>query len=151
MVFGEYKKKKKVNTNHLDSRLIFDGIIIDKVESMRYLGVIINEKISNSSHLTTRRNMTYNAINKIGFNLYDLKYNIKSILYKTHIRPVLLYGIEMHSLNATELKNLQILEASIIKRAMGLTKKAKTTDLMNAMSIDHKLYIRKHNIPRKHK
>ena len=74
---------------------------------MRYLGVIIDESLTNKNHLDSRRNMIYNALNKIGklgFNILDMKYNIKVILYKTFIRAVLCYGTETHSLNMTELK-----------------------------------------------
>ena len=122
MIFGN--NNKKICSNEP----IFDGIRIKKVKKMKYLGVVINEKNNNKEHLINRKNMTYSAIqklNSIGFNLNHLKYNIKSILYKTHIRPVLFYGMETHTLNATELKNLQILESSVIKREMGLTKKGK--------------------------
>ena len=139
MVFGEKKKDKKKQPNNSDANLIFDGTIIKRVKTMKYLGVIFDESLTNNKHLETRRTMTYSAItniNKVGFNIVDLKYNVKTILYKTHIRPVLLYGLENHSINQTELKKLQITEAGIIKRSMGLTKHAKTNDLMNAMSID---------------
>lgn len=139
MIFGQNKLEKMLDMQNQTSNPTFDGIRITRVESMRYLGVIIEDSMKNIKHLTTRRNMAYNAINKInkiGFNLPKISHYTKSILYKTHIRPVLMYGLETIALNKTQSKNLQILEASIIKRAMGLTKKAKTNDLLNAMLID---------------
>ena len=73
-------------------------------------------------------------INKLGFNENKLDNEVKTLIFKTYIRPILHYGLDNIVLNHSERRKLQVIESIIIKRALGLTKKAYT--LLLALNIE---------------
>lgn len=99
MIFGK-SKKQKVHPK-------FDGVELKQVKVMRYLGIMINEKLSNIDHHKSRRDFAIKSsykLNKIGYNTLTMKTCVKSSLYKCYTRPMLLYGIENTILRQTEKK-----------------------------------------------
>ena len=139
MVFGENKIEKITSLGKPLENPVFDKQTIQRVNSMRYLGAIIDENLSNKAHLKQRNQSLMNKlsqINKMGFNEINLDTDIKTLIFKTYLRPILHYGLENLVLNATEKKKLQIIESTLIKRSVGLTKKAQTDTLLIAMNIE---------------
>ncbi len=60
----------------------------------------------------------------------------KSILYKSHLRPLLFYGIDCLSLNIGEIKNLYSYEGNSLKLAHGLYTGIHSTELFLALGMD---------------
>ena len=57
-------------------------------------------------------------------------------MYKTYVRPVVLYGVETQSLNKEQTRELQVFESSIIKRLVGISKYCRSTLLIYASSLE---------------
>lgn len=132
MIFGSNKKELTIHPR-------FDGIEIKRVNQMRYLGFMLNDKLTNQDHLKTRRILSINAnnrLNKYGYYNNNMDPMLKSSLYKCYSRSVLLYGIENINLRKTELKKLQTIEATLIKRSLGLSNRTRNTNLLYALNIE---------------
>jgi hypothetical protein len=61
---------------------------------------------------------------------------IKTSLYKCYTRPVLFYGSENIIYRKNEIKKLQTMEATLVKRSLGLSSRTRTTKLLYAMEIE---------------
>jgi hypothetical protein len=59
----------------------------------------------------------------------------KAFLYTTYLRPFLLYGIENYNLNANETKSIKRAESNCLKKALKLSTRIKTTELLLALKI----------------
>jgi len=101
------------------------GVIVDSVSSLKYLGTYINESVLNKDHLEDRYKMVAMAVkelvDKSGFHSPNVSVEVKIQLYKSYVRPVLLYGMENLILGNGELDKLQTKEENIIKCALGLS------------------------------
>ncbi|RMZ93609.1 hypothetical protein BpHYR1_019450, partial [Brachionus plicatilis] len=52
----------------------------------------------------------------------------KSQLYKSYVRPVLLYGIENHALTKTFTNEIKRFEGNMVKRMMSIPTRCRTTN-----------------------
>jgi hypothetical protein len=122
------------------NKLIFTlaGETVPIVESIRYLGVYLNNKFTNETHLDTKIDELVNKVNKlnlIGFSSPALTPFTKAFLYTTYLRPFLHYGIENYNLNANETKSIKRAESNAFKIALKLSTRIKTTELFLALKI----------------
>ena len=96
MVFNDKCNQQKRINLKLESKPI------ERVKVMRYLGQQINENLTNVDHLNKRKQLAYSALLKLrvsGLISVNNHPNMKAQLYKTYIRPVLMYGCENLCLN----------------------------------------------------
>ena len=133
IVFGNKRQRnKKVS-------LMMNKKMIETHDKIKYLGVLINSKNTNEDHIQQRIRNTVkslNAIGALGINDKILKTKIKVQLYKTYCRPILSYGCEALKINQLDQRKLKTTEGTIIKRIMGLGKRARTTKLMHALDME---------------
>ncbi|RNA04005.1 hypothetical protein BpHYR1_001296 [Brachionus plicatilis] len=112
---------------------------VQRVKSAKYLGVLINEKISNSDHVNNRRTITLSAVNKLKRSVISSKLlspKIKVFCYKTYCRSTLHYGLEPIALNKKEMAALQTTESTIVKNLVGLGKRCKSSELLYASDLE---------------
>ena len=116
----------------------FDGVEIQRVKSVKYLGITINERMSNIDHLTKRKQGTMARLKDIEeiFGQNIILPHLKIFLYKAYARPILFYGLEAIKLNKTEINNIQTIESSIVKYQLGLRKQSKSSELLYALDIE---------------
>lgn len=133
LVFGQSKKDKKI-----EESLSMNHTLIERATSVKYLGIYLNEKMNNTTHLEKKRIATQIAMAKLKKSLINKSTDpeIKVQLYKTFCRPVLYYGLESLSLTVTEKKNLQKVESNILKSLFSLKRRSRTGDFLNAIRID---------------
>jgi hypothetical protein len=139
----ETKRNKRRNFSHHvnlnDINFKLDNVTIPIVKCIRYLGLYINNKLTNTDHLDNKINQLatkVNKINGIGFSSYSLKPLTKSFYHNTYIRPYLLYGIEHFIFNKGEMKRIQTAEANIIKTALNLSYSLANSELLLALKIE---------------
>ena len=75
------------------------------------MGVEINEDLRNNLHLEKKRTKSLAAfyiLKELGLTSDCISIKMKAQMYKTFIRPVLLYGLENLGLNKTEIDCVQI-------------------------------------------
>jgi hypothetical protein len=132
MVFNGEKKADDVHPK-------FYGTVLKRVKSMRYFGLILNEKLTNGDHINSRKQQAIIAnirLNKYWYCNKKMKPTLKSVLYKCFTRSVLLYGMENLKLRQKEIKTIQTQEAKLIKRSLQLAKRTHNTNLLYALDLD---------------
>jgi hypothetical protein len=150
MIVEDFCKEQKITINGSKSQLIkFNGnkepayITINEtrilnVPQIKYLGVIIDEKVKVNAHLEDRKAKATNAMYIISqWGAYKDTQNVKMRmqLYKTYVRPVLLYGLELFNME-TQLDKITRFEALLIKRLLGINKYTHTKQLLSALPME---------------
>lgn len=108
----------------LDVTVRIDGHVFRKVEHFKYLGVIISDKNSEEREIVNRINLANKcmyACNKF-MTSKILSHQTKIKIYKTVIRPILMYGSETWILNKKEEKKLVVFENKVLRKIFGPTK-----------------------------
>jgi hypothetical protein len=117
-----------------------NGINIDRVSEMRYLGLELNDLNRNNSHIKKRKAMSYACLSKIFANNIYCKFETSPRqivqLYRTYIRPILFYGNENFDFNLTERNKLVTIDGNIMKNMLGVPVQCHTTDLQIACGMD---------------
>ena len=117
---------------------MLNGLVVPEVEHFRYLGIMFNNKLSNETHLEKRRQATFavlNRIKKLGFDAGNMHPKLLGNMFKTYVRPVLMYGCETLDLNKSEIEKISKCEGTALKRMLGLKKRCYTRHLFNAVQI----------------
>ena len=92
-----------------------------------------------TAHLTTRKRATMARMSEmrtLGINSPHTSVPLRLFMYKTYVRPVLLYGVETQSLNKEQTRELQVFESTIIKRLVGISKYCRSSHLIYASTLD---------------
>lgn len=71
---------------------VFYGEIIEEVESHLYLGIVLDQKMRWSPHITNITTKANRVLGLIKRNLWNCTQNVKEIAYTTLVRPKLLYA-----------------------------------------------------------
>lgn len=136
------KCKRSIRSQREDlwqDEVTLDGVRIQKVDTMRYLGMEINETNKNKSHIDKRRRLAISSavrLKTLGIWTEHTNPYLKGHLYKTFIRPVLMYGIENLDITKTELNNIRRIEGNIIKYMIGISNRCRTSNLLLALNIE---------------
>jgi hypothetical protein len=144
MLFGEPK-------SNLNEEIRVNGTILEKVNSFKFLGVIIEDNGSHKEHISKRRSLFMTGlgeIQRLGFSRKDIPVKMKKILYTSLVRSKLIYGIETINMSKIELKrNLIKLESNCLKMACGVNLRSKSTSLIYGMGVTPiELYIYKRKL-----
>lgn len=103
-------------------RLFLSGLEIHFRDSVRYLGVRFDKLLKFNKHARTALQKSYRilgAFSKILGNKY-LPTKTKLLLYKTAIRPVLLYGFPIwFNISPTVMDEMEIMERKILRFGIG--------------------------------
>ena len=140
LIFHKNRKRSQLqeSLDHFQGQVTLNNIPIPEVTSFRYLGIIFSEDLDSTAHLTKRRQAAFAMlakIEKLGFNNGCMKPQIIGNMFKTYIRPVLTYGLEILELNCGETKKVQKLEALILKRMIGIKQRCYTRHLFNSLRV----------------
>ena len=125
--------------NRTISTIQFIGQDLVETQELKYLGVDVRNDGKNTTHLSNRRASTIRAafsLNKVGNEQRDADQFMKGFLYKTYARPVLCYGMENIVMNQKEKDQVRRTEGNLVKRALGLSTRIKTTHLLAAVGIE---------------
>ncbi|RNA27177.1 hypothetical protein BpHYR1_002308 [Brachionus plicatilis] len=124
-----------------EDELELDGSVIRRVPSMRYLGVEISEDDRIAEHLEKRKRLVFQSISRlktIGLHTHHLHPIMKGQLYKTYIRPILLYGIEAFHLNQGDINGLKRFEGNVVIKLMEISTRSSKNRLL--LKIGSKLF-----------
>ena len=116
-----------------------NNVNIDRSDELKYLGVTLTSKMTPTAHLITRKRATMarmSALRAIGINSTSISVQLRLLMYKVYVRPVLLYGVETQSLNKEQTNDLQVFESTIVKRLVGISKYCHSSHLIYASSLD---------------
>jgi hypothetical protein len=124
--------------NNDKKRPVFEGVEIERVKVFKYLGIMINDKMSNTDHINKRLKGTFARIRNLedALDLNQSPSIMKTFIYNTYARPILYYGLETLVLNKTEKIKIKKTESGIIKHMLGLRKCSKSTELLFASGLE---------------
>ena len=123
--------------------------VVNKVQTLKYLGVTIDENLLLTEHIKERSKINLRAsysLYNIGFMSKSMNTYTKSFIYKTYCRPALLYGMEFVEISDKNIKQMRTDESLLIKRVLSVHKTSKSTILyqtLNLRELDLELYIMK--------
>ncbi|RNA14504.1 RNA-directed DNA polymerase from mobile element jockey-like [Brachionus plicatilis] len=122
------KKCRRSKSNQLEDiwqeELILDGVQIQKVDSVKYLGVEIHDTNRNKTHLDNRIRLDLRSSARLkSMEIWTEHTNpyLKGHLYKTFVRPVLI---------------IKQTEGNIVKNMIGISNRCRTTNLLLAPNIE---------------
>jgi len=141
LIFNKKVKKlgKKLALDEDKLTLKLDNEPLVEVSEAKYLGFHLSTINFNTHHLENRLEsfaLKTMKLNKLDFDKDEMPSSTKSLLYKTHVRPVLFYGIDCISLKQKQVDNLYTTEGNMIKLAHNLYTGIKSTELFLAMGMD---------------
>lgn len=110
-------------TNITTYQINIGGIQIPEVQSVKYLGLILDSRLTWKNHIT-------NIVQKIRFRIHQLKHLLsitsplalryKCLIYKSIIRPIWQYGCPIwSSASATQIRRIQTLQNRCLRIMTG--------------------------------
>jgi len=134
MVFNKYHHRtvKEQRYDEWNGELLLAGSPIERVESFKYLGAMIHDSGRCRDHLEKRRKAVLAAVAKIttiGLCNDIMNIKLKAEMFKTHVRPIIMYAIENFDLNGGDIRKVKSAEGNALKRLIGIPTRCKSTDL----------------------
>jgi len=142
MVIFNHRTKRSSASRRLDNwegDFQLNGNPIKIVNSIRYLGSWLDDKLSAKKHISKKRSAaycSYNRVKKLGISSVHSGCYLKGNMYKVYVRTVALYEIENFNLTENEINKLSATEKQILKKMMGLTKICQSKDLFRSLGIE---------------
>lgn len=113
--FSIFTKKKRKDPN-LFSQLTFDNHTIKRVQSAKYLGIILDDKLTWDEHIEHVINNTIKYINCFKYIKQYLPTHCARILYYSFIYSRIAYGIEIYGKTTnSNLHKLQVIQNKSLK------------------------------------
>lgn len=109
--------KKKTNTRTFE----IEEYTFERVNSFKYLGSLLTQDNSSTAEIKARismANRSYFGLKQL-FGSRFLRHKYKLKLYKTLLRPIVMYGTECLALNRTDINLLGVFERKILRRIFG--------------------------------
>lgn len=129
---------KKFTNNRIYNNLKINGEDIKQTNKVKYLGVILDDKITYRSHIEETIKKAYISL-KYMYPLMisnKIEIPIKVLLYKTIIRPILIYAAPVWCGAArTNLRKLQVYENKCLRLATNSDRHIQLVDLYDKANI----------------
>lgn len=135
-------KKSVILTFNLQKEnydLKLNGVDTPISNETRYLGYQLCNFKDNMAHIKNRQSKAINKkakLKALGLISSNMSPQSRAYLYKSYIRPIIMYGIDNCDLSAQELNKIKTVEGNAIKSMVGLNKEVHTTPILNALNIE---------------
>jgi len=137
MIF-ENDKKKPIKNEAIVNPFTLNGQNIPVVNSMRYLGIFINDDGNNKTHIEAKISYAkrkLSELSRIGIYSYEMNPLLKAQVYQTMIRPILIYGSEVSNYNIGEQRMIRTADGNMIKEIIGINKRCHHSKLTRALNL----------------
>jgi hypothetical protein len=111
---------------------------ISKEQQIEILGTTFTCKYNYNDHVDNRIRkcrQAYYSLTKCGMAYPGATADVKSYLWKSICAPVLMYGHDGISIGRNNIHKLDTAQGNLVKQAMGLSKRAHTTELLLSLGI----------------
>ena len=140
----QYNQSKSVFLRFGDTSTIYslpamNGIQIDLQQNMIYLGLPLGNDQFIKEFFDKQMNKcekSFYSLYGLGCKPYCLNPKITTFIYKQFSQSIFRHGIDMLSISATHLKQLDIRQNILVKQSIGLSRFCKTSPLNQALSLD---------------
>ena len=104
-------------------KVMVEGKRLEQVNSFKYLGGVVEERGTRDEEVKARIRSAGANWCKVSGVVYDrrMPMKLKSKVYKTVVRPVLLYGTETWAAKAEHMRKLATMEMKCLRRVVGCT------------------------------
>ena len=104
-------------------KVMVEGKQLEQVKSFKYLGGVVEERGTLDEEVKARIRSAGANWRKMSGIVYDrrMPMKLKSKVYKTVVRPVLLYGTETWAAKAEHMRKLGTMEMKCLRRVVGCT------------------------------
>ena len=140
--FGMDKCKHLVvgTDNYPDKFLKLGDMVLEKTDTYKYLGVMMNRIGNLTDHMTLLSQKMIVATKKIieitsGYAMKNVQMGTIKILINNTINPILGYGLEPFKIGITEMKMLQHKQCKAIREIMGINKYVSDMVLLSDLGI----------------
>ena len=101
-----------------------EGNLVPRVTEFKYLGSTVQEDGSAEKEIEKRIQAGWNSWRKITGVLCDKKapIKLKGKMFKTMVRPAMLYGTEALAVSQKQEKKLEVAEMKMLRYSLGITK-----------------------------
>jgi len=127
------------NDIYIEEDLKLIGEKIPQVYDLKYLGVRITAQNSPTKHMDERIEASARAMQSLRhIGMYSKVLNpiTKALIYKCMVRPILLHGCEVLLYNKCYINKINKAEATLHKKANGLSKYCLNSELLNSIGIE---------------
>jgi len=117
-------------------RWYLENECIENVNSMEILGVMFDSK--NELHVDNRINKckrAYHSLRDVGMAYPGSNSDVKAYLWRSICQPVLLYGSDAVNISKKGLSRMESTQGNLIKQCLGLSHRARSTSLLQALCI----------------
>ncbi|KAK3553470.1 hypothetical protein QTP70_003514 [Hemibagrus guttatus] len=113
-----------VNEREGSGTVRLQGEEVKKVQEFKYLGSIVQSNGECAKEVKKRVQAVWNGWRKVSGVLYDRKISarIKGKVYRTVVRPAMLYGLETVSLRKRQESELEVAELKMLRFSLGVTR-----------------------------
>ncbi|XP_063615413.1 uncharacterized protein LOC134788453 [Penaeus indicus] len=117
------KAKGEGGDNEEDTEVKLQGEAIAQVREFKYLGSIVQEDGGSDKEVTKRIQAGWGAWKKITGVMCDknVPEKVKGRLYKTLVRPAMIYGMETVAVTKVQEERMQVAEMKMLRWSLGLT------------------------------
>ena len=127
---------KKVDKS-IDLLLCNQKII--RTSTVKYLGTELADNYSNKQHIQKRKAAVFSSLgNLISTGVINEQMNVyvKMSLFKTYLKPLLYYGIELIDLNVGEMVEMKRIEGNLLKKVIGMSKCCRSEPVYGALGLE---------------
>lgn len=138
-IIGHYKDLSRSTRKQAKNiELEINKIKIKKCDKVKYLGIIISSNfkfIEHVKHITTKLNTTKVTLRKLFNNKY-LNQNVKKLMYKQLIRPIILYACSCWmQISSNQIEKLRRIERWYLRKITGLYKNNTAQRFINSATL----------------
>ena len=108
-------------------------------EQLEILGTIFTKDHNCHGHILNRVNkcrQSFYGLTKCGMAYPGATSDVKAYLWKSVCAPVLMYGMDGIPISKNNIKKLDTIQGNLVKQAVGLSKRAHTTELLLSLGIN---------------
>lgn len=135
-IIGNYKNlSRSIRKQAQNITLQIEGTTINKLKKVKYLGIIISsnfKSIEHINHIIQKVNTAKSQL-KSAFNNKYLNHEVKALMYKQLIRPIILYACTCWmQISSHQMERLRKTERWFLRKITGLYKDIKTKKFINS-------------------
>ena len=123
----------------MTTKLYLNNLLFTKRDNLTHLGLPIGSTKFIKEYWQLKMKSTINSfysLNGIGLRQFAMSPLSIAKIYRIYCQPKFLYGLEMIYISQNTLRELNSMQASLVKMNLGLSKFAKSSPLLDALRIE---------------
>lgn len=122
---GQYNSvRRKTKKQTKDIQVKINNNVIPLSKSIKYLGIVFTSNLNFNKHVDNIMSKTikiYHMLSHLLINRNGIQNNVKLLLYKQLIRPLIGYAFVIwQSISSAQMERIRILERKIVRLCIGL-------------------------------